>query len=222
MDSFDDTALALTKFGVGQPVPRKEDPTLLRGEGRYTDDIEPAGPGLCGAWSAASIAHGILKGIDGKAATAMPGVLAILTDADMAAAGFGPMKCGMNFPQRDGSPMKSPPRHSLAKDRVRYVGEAVACRGRRDARRRPRTPPKLVELDIEALPAVDDAAAGARRRRAAAPRRGAGQPGARLPLRRCRGGEARPSPRRRTSPASSSVTNRVVVNADGAALGDRR
>ena len=38
MDSFDDTALALTKFGVGQPVSRMEDPTLLRGKGSYTDD----------------------------------------------------------------------------------------------------------------------------------------------------------------------------------------
>ena len=45
MDSFDDTALALTKFGVGQPVPRMEDPTLLRGEGRYTDDQNLPGDG---------------------------------------------------------------------------------------------------------------------------------------------------------------------------------
>ncbi len=43
---IDEDRLALMKFGVGQPVPRKEDPTLLRGEGRYTDDIKPAGPGL--------------------------------------------------------------------------------------------------------------------------------------------------------------------------------
>ena len=43
MDAFDDTDLALMKFGVGQPVPRKEDPTLLRGEGRYTDDINLPG-----------------------------------------------------------------------------------------------------------------------------------------------------------------------------------
>ena len=41
--SFDDTSLALMKFGVGQPVPRKEDPTLLRGQGRYTDDINLPG-----------------------------------------------------------------------------------------------------------------------------------------------------------------------------------
>src|SRR3954470_4787320 len=126
MDSFDDTALALTKFGVGQPVPRMEDPTLLRGEGRYTDDQNL--PNQAHAVMVRSkIAHGVLKGIDSKTAAAMPGVLAILTYADIAAAGFGPMKCGLNIPQRDGSPMKTPPRHSLAKGRVRFVGEAVAC-----------------------------------------------------------------------------------------------
>ena len=43
MDALSDNDLALMKFGVGQPVPRKEDPTLLRGEGRYTDDINLPG-----------------------------------------------------------------------------------------------------------------------------------------------------------------------------------
>src|SRR3954468_23087323 len=90
MDSFDDTALALTKFGVGQPVPRMEDPTLLRGEGRYTDDQNLPGQAYA-VMVRSKIAHGILKGIDSKAAGAMPGVLAILTYADIAAAGFGPM-----------------------------------------------------------------------------------------------------------------------------------
>ena len=126
MDSFDDTALALTKFGVGQPVSRMEDPTLLRGKGSYTDDQNLSGQAYA-VMVRSKHAHGVLKGIDSAAAAKMPGVLAILTYADIAAAGFGPMKCGMNIPQRDGSPMKTPPRHSLAKDRVRYVGEAVAC-----------------------------------------------------------------------------------------------
>src|SRR5262245_9686771 len=126
MDSFDDSALALTKFGVGQPVPRMEDPTLLRGQGRYTDDLNLPGQAYA-VMVRSKVAHGILKGIDRKAASSMPGVLAILTYADIAAAGFGPMKCGLNIPQRDGSPMKTPPRHSLATERVRYVGEVVAC-----------------------------------------------------------------------------------------------
>ena len=63
MDSFDDTALALMKFGVGQPVPRKEDPTLLRGQGRYTDDMNLPGQAYA-VMVRSKIAHGVLKGID--------------------------------------------------------------------------------------------------------------------------------------------------------------
>jgi carbon-monoxide dehydrogenase large subunit len=126
MDALSDNDLALMKFGVGQPVSRKEDPTLLRGEGSYTDDQNLPGQAYA-VMVRSKIAHGVLKGIDSTQAATMPGVLAILTYADMAAAGFGPMKCAVNFPQRDGSPMKSPPRHSLAKDKVRYVGEVIAC-----------------------------------------------------------------------------------------------
>ena len=152
MDSFDDTALALMKFGVGQPVPRKEDPTLLRGEGRYTDDINLPGQAYA-VMVRSRIAHGILKGIDATAARAMPGVLAILTDADLEAAGFGPLKCPMNIAQRDGSPMKTPPRPSLAKGKVRYVGEAVACVVAETAVQA-KDAAEAVELDIEELPAV--------------------------------------------------------------------
>src|SRR5262245_6800288 len=152
MDALTDNDLALMKFGVGQPVPRKEDPTLLRGEGRYTDDINLAGQAYA-VMVRSKLAHGILKGIDSAAAAKMPGVLAILTYADIAAAGFGPMKCGLNIPQRDGSPMKTPPRHSLAKDRVRYVGEAAACVVAETAMQA-KDAAEAVELDIEELPAV--------------------------------------------------------------------
>ena len=152
MDSFDDTALALTKFGVGQPVSRMEDPTLLRGKGSYTDDQNLPGQAYA-VMVRSKHAHGILKGIDSTEAAKMPGVLAILTYADIAEAGFGPMKCGMNILQRDGSPMKTPPRHSLAKDRVRYVGEAVACVVAETAVQA-KDAAEAVALDIEELPAV--------------------------------------------------------------------
>ncbi|HSH99657.1 MAG TPA: xanthine dehydrogenase family protein molybdopterin-binding subunit, partial [Reyranella sp.] len=152
MDSFDDTALALIKFGVGQPVPRMEDPTLLRGQGRFTDDQNLPGQAYA-VMVRSKIAHGIVKGIDTSTAAKMPGVLAILTYADLSAAGFGPMKCGLNIPQRDGSPMKTPPRHSLAKDRVRYVGEAVACVVAETAVQA-KDAVEAVETDIEELPAV--------------------------------------------------------------------
>ena len=152
MDSFDDTALALMKFGVGQPVSRMEDPTLLRGKGSYTDDQNLPGQAYA-VMVRSKHAHGILKGIDSTAAATMPGVLAILTYADMEAAGFGPMKCAVNFPQRDGSPMKTPPRHSLAKDSVRYVGEVVACVVAETAVQA-KDAAEAVELEIEELPAV--------------------------------------------------------------------
>jgi carbon-monoxide dehydrogenase large subunit len=152
MDSFDDTALALTKYGVGQPVSRMEDPTLLRGRGSYTDDQNLPGQAYA-VMVRSKHAHGILKGIDSSAAAAMPGVIAILTYADMDAGGFGPMKCGVNFPQRDGSPMKTPPRHSLARDKVRYVGEVIACVIAETAVQA-KDAAEAVEPDIEALPAV--------------------------------------------------------------------
>ncbi len=152
MDALSDNDLALMKFGVGQPVPRKEDPTLLRGEGRYTDDINLPGQAFA-VMVRSKIAHGVLKGIDIQAARAMPGVLAVLTHADLDAAGFGPLKCEMNIPDRDGKPMKTPPRPSLAKGKVRYVGEAVACVVAETAVQA-KDAAEAVELDIEELPAV--------------------------------------------------------------------
>jgi aerobic carbon-monoxide dehydrogenase large subunit len=152
MDSFDDTELALMKFGVGQPVPRKEDPTLLRGEGRYTDDINLAGQAYA-VMVRSRNAHGVLRGVDTRAASTMPGVLAVLTHADLEAAGFGPLKCPLNIPQRDGTPMKTPPRPCLATDRVRFVGEAVACVVAESAVQA-KDAAEAVELDIEELPSV--------------------------------------------------------------------
>ena len=98
-------------------------------------------------------AHGILKGIDAGVALAMPGVLAVLTHADLDAAGFGPLVCPVNVPQRDGSPMKTPPRPSLAKGKVRFVGEAVACVVA-ETLAQAKDAAEMVELDIDELPAV--------------------------------------------------------------------
>jgi len=151
MDTFDDS-LAFVKFGVGQPVTRKEDPTLLRGEGRYTDDINL--PGQAHAVMVRSRnAHGVLKGIDTSEAKAMPGVLLILTAADLDEAGFGPLVCPLNIPQRDGTPMKRPPRWPLAKGKVRFVGEVVALVVAETAAQA-KDAAEAVMLDIEELPAV--------------------------------------------------------------------
>src|SRR5271170_302716 len=88
---------ALTKFGIGQPVPRTEDPRLLRGEGRYTDDINLPGQAYA-VMVRSRYAHGTILSIGTEEARAMPGVLGIYTGADLTAAGFGPMPCGVSIP----------------------------------------------------------------------------------------------------------------------------
>ena len=84
----DDEYLATLKFGVGQPVPRSEDPALVQGQGTYTDDVNAPGQ-VHLAMVRSTQAHGLIRNIDTAAAHAMPGVLAIYTAADFEAAGYG-------------------------------------------------------------------------------------------------------------------------------------
>src|SRR6201985_3465190 len=120
-----ENAIALQKYGVGQPVRRKEDDTLVRGKGRYTDDFSL--PGQAYAWIVrSSHAHGIIKGIDTSAAKAMPGVLGAWTGADLAPANYGPFTCGLPLKSRDGSPLLQTNRNALASDKVRFVGDPFA------------------------------------------------------------------------------------------------
>jgi len=135
---------------IGEPVRRTEDPTLLRGEGRYTDDLNE--PGQAYAYIVRSNhAHGVLKGVNAAAAKEMPGVLAVYTAADLAA--YGPHKCALDFKQRDGSPMRKPVRKSLAEGMVRFVGDPVACVVA-ETYVQAKDAADAVELDIEPLPAV--------------------------------------------------------------------
>ncbi|UZE47368.1 xanthine dehydrogenase family protein molybdopterin-binding subunit [Rhodopseudomonas sp. P2A-2r] len=147
-----DNAIAMQKFGVGQPVRRKEDDTLVRGKGTYTDDISL--PGQLYAWMVRSPhAHGVIRNIDTAAAKAMPGVVGVWTGQDLAAADYGPFTCGLPLKNRDGSALKQTNRTPLMTDKVRFVGDPVAfvvaetVAQARDAA-------EAVELDIEALPAV--------------------------------------------------------------------
>ncbi|BBK41335.1 carbon monoxide dehydrogenase [Allostella vacuolata] len=147
---------SLQKFGIGQPVPRSEDPVLVQGRGRYTDDINLAGQAH--AWIVRSpIAHGVLNGIDVEAAREAPGVLGVWTGADLEAAGYGPLKCAAPMKNQDGSPMRKPTRPALAIDKVRWVGDPVAVVVARTVAEA-RDAAELVALDIDALPAVTDAA----------------------------------------------------------------
>ena len=149
-DRTTEAALSLTKFGIGQPVRRSEDPKLVRGEGRYTDDIGVADQAYA-VMVRSSIAHGVIRGIDTTAAKAMPGVLAVYTAADLT--GYGGLKCNLPLKNRDGSPIHYTPRPALAGDKVRFVGDPVACViAETIAQAKDAT--EAVALDIETLPAV--------------------------------------------------------------------
>jgi aerobic carbon-monoxide dehydrogenase large subunit len=150
-----ENAIALQKFGVGQPVLRKEDDTLVRGKGKYTDDFNL--PGQAYAWIVrSSHAHGIIKGIDTTAAKAMPGVLGVWTGADLASAGYGPYTCGLPLKNRDGTPLLQTNRTALMSDKVRYVGDPVAFVVA-ETLAQARDAAEAVVLDIEPLPAVTSA-----------------------------------------------------------------
>ncbi len=147
--------LDLMKFGVGQPVPRQEDPTLLKGEGRYSDDVNLENQVYC-VMVRSQMAHGIIKGIDTEEARRMPGVLGVWTGADLNAAGYGALKTVMMVPQRDGSQMKTPTRYSLATDKVRFAGDPVAFVVA-ETQAQARDAAEAVFVDIESLPAVTEA-----------------------------------------------------------------
>src|SRR6516165_8831588 len=151
----DPSSWALEKFGVGQPVPRTEDPKLVRGQGRYSDDLTFPGQAYA-AIARSRHAHGVLKGVDVAAALAMPGVLAVYTGADLQAAGYGGLKCMPPLKNRDGTPMRKPPRPALAVDKVRFVGDPVACVVAQTAIEA-KEAAEAVELDVAPLPAVTHA-----------------------------------------------------------------
>jgi carbon-monoxide dehydrogenase large subunit len=150
-----ENAIALQKYGVGQPVRRKEDDTLVRGKGKYTDDFSL--PGQAYAWIVrSSHAHGIIRGIDTTAAGSMPGVLGVWTGKDLVAAGYNPFTCGLPLKSRDGSPLLQTNRMALATDKVRFVGDPVAFVVA-ETLAQARDAAEAVELDIEPLPAVTNA-----------------------------------------------------------------
>src|SRR6266700_2300947 len=145
----------MTQFGIGQPVHRVEDRRFLTGRGHYLDDI--VRPRQAHAVMLRSPhAHARIRAIDAVAAAA-PGVLAILTGADLAQDGIGTIPCMSGVTNRDKSAMAMPPRPAIVEGRVRHVGDTVAMvvaetlAAARDAAER-------IIVDYEPLPAVVDTA----------------------------------------------------------------
>ena len=145
----------MTRFGIGQPLRRKEDRRLLTGAGRFVADMAPAG--LAHAWFVRSdVAHGDLRSVDAAAARAAPGVLAVWTAADLAGA-LGPLPVAARPPGSDGAPPAFPDQPLLAGDRVRFVGDTVAMVVA-ETEAAAQAGAELVVCDIAERPAVVDAA----------------------------------------------------------------
>jgi carbon-monoxide dehydrogenase large subunit len=145
------------RFGSGRSVRRVEDDALLRGEGRFADNVKVDGE-LHAHFVRSPHPHARIAGIDVQAARALPGVAAIFTGRELATAGVAPSPDSTDFRRAGGAPTATPARHALAIDTVRYVGEAVAAivadtpQAARDAVER-------VQVIYEPLPAVVDARA---------------------------------------------------------------
>jgi carbon-monoxide dehydrogenase large subunit len=144
------------EFAIGQGVPRFEDPRLIQGGGRYVDDIKL--PGMAyGVVLRSPHAHAKIRILDISATKAAAGVLAVLTSADVKAAGFGDLPVHGGLKRRNGEPQYKPRYPILAEDRVRWVGDCVAfvvaetVAQALDAA-------ELIQVDFEPLPSVTSTA----------------------------------------------------------------
>jgi carbon-monoxide dehydrogenase large subunit len=148
--------MSMAKFGLSQSVRRVEDPRLLKGNGRYTDDISVPGQ-LHGYLLRSPHSHARILSIDTSAAAALPGVHAVLTGQDWLAEGLGEIPCAVPLKNRDGSLRANTPRYGLAVERVRHVGDPVAfivaetVQAARDAA-------EAVMVDYDILPSTSDLA----------------------------------------------------------------
>ena len=155
----------MTATGIGAAVRRKEDHRFITGKGHYTDDMNR--PGQAYAYFVRSPhAHATIKSIDVKTASGMPGVVAVLTGAELAADKIGNLICGWMIHSKDGSPMKAAPHPALASGKVCYVGDQVAV-VIAETLAQARDAAEKVKVDYEVLPAVADPAAAQTTGRAA-------------------------------------------------------
>jgi aerobic carbon-monoxide dehydrogenase large subunit len=142
------------RFGSGNSVRRVEDQSLLTGAGIFADDVSMPGQAYV-CFLRSPHPHARLVTVDTGAATAMAGVVAIVTGADLVRAGVKPLPLSADFRRGDGSPTASPPRHALAVDTVRFVGEAVAAVIAQTAAEA-RDAAEAIDVGYEALPMVAD------------------------------------------------------------------
>ncbi len=142
----------MTQFALGQAVTRLEDIPLLTGRGRYADDVSLDGAAHLYVLRSPH-AHAQVTRIDTRAAAGAPGVLAVLTGADVAADGLGAIPCMVAVTNVDGTPRGETPRPILAVGRVRHVGDPVAIVVA-ETLLQAKDAADLVEVDYDPLPAA--------------------------------------------------------------------
>ena len=140
--------------GIGQRVLRKEDKRFITGRGRYTDDIKVQG--MTYAWFVRSPhAHAKIVSIDASAALSAPGVVGVLTGADLAGDKIGGLICGWTVNSTNGTPMQAAAHPAIAHDCVKHVGDQVAV-VIAETREQARDAAELVAVNYQTLPAVVD------------------------------------------------------------------
>ncbi|MEM6546480.1 MAG: xanthine dehydrogenase family protein molybdopterin-binding subunit [Pseudomonadota bacterium] len=142
-------------FGTSQPVKRVEDVRFLRGEGRYIEDMSVPGQ-LRAAFLRSPIGHAKIVSIETSAAAMAPGVLMVLTGTDLDDVLDNDMDA-LQIPNRDGTMSVRPRRPILALDKVRHVGEPIAC-VIAESLAEAKDAVELIEVDYDPLDAVTDTA----------------------------------------------------------------
>ena len=140
------------QFGVGQPVPRTEDPKFLMGQGQYVDDIRLPFTAV-GYVLRSPYPHARVNGINADAAKEAPGVLLVLTGADAEARGLGTIHCHVPPMAFGGPPSPTPAHPILVRDRVRCVGDPVAFIVA-ETLAQAKDAAEMIEVEYEALPSV--------------------------------------------------------------------
>jgi len=144
----------MSATGIGAAVRRKEDFRFITGKGQYTDDVSRPGQTYV-SFIRSPHAHAKIKSIDTKAATGMPGVVAVLTGTDFAESKLGGLICGWTVLSKDGSPMKMAPHPALAVGKANHVGDPVAIVVAETSAQAKDAAEKVV-VNYEVLPAVVD------------------------------------------------------------------
>jgi len=152
--------VTVEKFAIGQSVRRVEDPRLLRGFGRYSDDVSLPHQAYAVVVRSPH-AHAVIRSIDTSTARQASGVLAVLTGADLAADGLGNLPTDKTRKRCDGSAAFATPRPALVRDRARHVGDPVALVVAATTEQAVDAA-ELVAVDYEPLPAVAATADAAR------------------------------------------------------------